>query len=149
MRVSQVRWLGRLEKEYKGEEELAQLQAPSPHLGPHGPATLSYRLRGWLCEPGLPIKGSPPAPATLSWLVDGHMTQLGPVTFFLEERGLKGTPKGPTALMAAGGKSKPREAGLQDGGRAQMSAFETLGQVMPEVSTLNSPLLGLKICLFH
>lgn len=40
--------------------------------------------------------------------------------------------------MAAGGKSKPREAGLQDGGRAQTLAFETLGQVMPEVSTLNS-----------
>ena len=77
------------------------------------------------------------------------MTQLGPMTFFLEERGLKGTLKGPTALMATGGKSKPREAGLQDGGRAQTSAFETLGQVMPEVSTLNSPLLGLKICLFH
>lgn len=78
------------------------------------------------------------------------MTQLGPVTFFfLEERQLKGTPKCPTALMARGGKSKPREAGLQDGGRAQMSAFETLGQMMPEVFTLNSPLLGLKICLFH
>lgn len=123
--------------------------SPSPHLGPHGPATLSYRLHGWLCEPGLPIKRSPTVPShsklARGWTPDSTWSN---DFFSFGRKRLKGDTQGSYSLNGSWRKIQTKRGRLQDGGRAQTSAFETLGQVMPEVSTFELHFWGLKICLF-
>lgn len=58
----------------------AQLQFPSPHLGPVIQSPV-LQARGGPMTQDQPITGSH-APHHSNWLMDGHLTLPGPMTFF-------------------------------------------------------------------
>ena len=85
MRVSQVRWLGRLEQEYKGEEELAQLHMVQP---------LSLTdSRGGCVNQACPSREVPPSSHTKLASGWAHDSTWSSDIFFWKKEGLKVHPR--------------------------------------------------------